>query len=65
MNIDANIAVHLSIGPKVNGQRNFIGFIVFFTSIWLVTLGMLVISVQCCGKILSTLSKCVTTLKKS
>jgi len=30
MGSDANIAVHLSLGPKVNGQQNLTGFIEFF-----------------------------------
>jgi len=34
MNIDANIAAHLSVGPNVNGQQNLTGFVeFFFTSI--------------------------------
>jgi len=34
MNSDGNIAVHLSIGPKVSGQQNLTGFFFsFFTSI--------------------------------
>jgi len=34
-----------AIGPKVNGQQNLTGFVVFFTSIWWITVDMLVISV--------------------
>jgi len=30
MDSDANIAVHLSLGPKVNGQQNLTGFAEFF-----------------------------------
>jgi len=30
MNSDANIAAHLSIGPKDNGQQNLTGFLEFF-----------------------------------
>jgi len=30
MNSGANIAAHLSIGPKVNGQQNLTGFFCFF-----------------------------------
>jgi len=26
MNSDANVPAHLSVGPKVNGQRNLTGF---------------------------------------
>jgi len=38
MNIDANIAAHLSVGPNVNGQQNLTGFVeFFFTSIWWIT----------------------------
>jgi len=45
MDSDANIAAHLSIGPKVNGQQNT-GFVEFFlTSFWWITVDMLVISV--------------------
>jgi len=29
MNGDANIAMHLSIGPNVNGHQNLIGFVWF------------------------------------
>jgi len=46
MNSDANIVAHLTIGPKVNGQQNLTGFVeFFFTSIWRITVDMLVISV--------------------
>jgi len=30
MDSDANIAVHLSLGPKVNGQQNLTCFAEFF-----------------------------------
>jgi len=30
MNNDANIAAHLSVISKVNGQQNFTGFVEFF-----------------------------------
>jgi len=30
MDNDANIAVHLSLGPKVNGQQNLTDFAEFF-----------------------------------
>jgi len=30
MNSDANIAVHLSVEPKVNGQQNLTNFVEFF-----------------------------------
>jgi len=45
MNSDANIAAYLYIGPKFDGHQNFTGFVVFFTSIWWITVDMLVISV--------------------
>jgi len=45
MDSDANIAVLLSLGPKVNGQQNLTGFDEFFTSFWWITVDMLVISV--------------------
>ena len=45
MNSDANIVVHLCIGPKVNGQQNLTGFIEFFNSMWWIMVDMLVISV--------------------
>jgi len=46
MNSDANIAIHLSLGPNVNGQQNLTGFAEFFTSFWWITFDMLVISVE-------------------
>jgi len=33
MNSDPNIAAHLSIRPKVNGQQNLTVFVDFFTGI--------------------------------
>jgi len=46
MDSDANIAVHLSLGPKVNGQQNPTSFAeFFFTSFGWITVDMLVISV--------------------
>jgi len=46
MNSDANIAAHLSIGPKVNCQQNLIGSVeLFFTCIWWITVAMPVITV--------------------
>jgi len=46
MNKDTNIAMHLSIGPTVNGQQNLTGFAEFFTSIWwTISVDMLVISI--------------------
>jgi len=29
MNIDTNIAGHVSVGPNVNGQQNLTGFVEF------------------------------------
>jgi len=52
MSSDINIAAHLSIGPKVNGHQNLTGFVkFFFTSIWWITVDMLVIIVveRCFG----------------
>jgi len=31
MNNDVNLPVHLSIGPKINGEQNHSGFVEFFT----------------------------------
>jgi len=45
MDSDANIAAHLSIEPKVNDKQNLTGFVDFFTSIWWITVDMLVTSV--------------------
>jgi len=33
MNSGANIAAHLSIGFKVNGQQNLTGFVEFFLAV--------------------------------
>jgi len=44
MKSDANIAAHLSIGPKLSGHQH-LRFRCFFTSIWWITVDMLVISV--------------------
>jgi len=33
MNSDVDIAVHLSVGSKVNGQQNLTGFVKYFTNI--------------------------------
>ena len=44
MNSAANIAAHVSIGPKVNCQQNLTGSVeLLFTSIWWITVAMLVI----------------------
>jgi len=45
MDSEANMAAHLSIGPKLNGQQNLTGFVEIFTSIWWIAVDMLVISV--------------------
>jgi len=46
MNSDTDIPAHLSVGLKVNGQQNPTGFVeFFFSSIWRITVDMLVISV--------------------
>jgi len=46
MNNDANIAAHLSIGPNVNGQQNFTGFVeIFYQCLWMIFNDMLVISI--------------------
>ena len=52
MNSDANIAAHLSIKRKVNGQQSLTGFAEFFYQ-YLVDHGWHA-SYQCCGKVLST-----------
>ena len=52
MNSAANIAAHLSIGPKVNGQQNLTGFVEFFYQ-YLVDHGWHA-SYMCWGKVLST-----------
>jgi len=53
MGSDANIAIHLSLGPKVNDQQNLTSFAeFFFTSIWWITVDMLVISlVEMCFRL--------------
>jgi len=33
MDSDANIAVHLFIGPKINGQQNLTCFVEFFLQV--------------------------------
>jgi len=45
MSSDADIAAHLPIGPNVNHQQNLTSFVEFFSSIWWITVDMLVISV--------------------
>jgi len=52
MDSDANITVHLSLGPKVNGQQNLTGFAEFFYQ-FLVNHGWHA-SYQCYGNVLST-----------
>jgi len=49
MNSDANIAVRLPTGPKVNGQQNLTGFVEFFFQQYLVDHGRNA-SYQCCRK---------------
>jgi len=56
MNSDANIAVHLFIGPNVNDQQNLSSFVEFFLPVaylvdhrWNASYHY-----QCCGKVLST-----------
>ena len=44
MNSDADIAAHLSLAPKGNDQENLPGFVDFFSSVWWITVDMLVIS---------------------
>jgi len=47
MNSDANIATHPCIGPKVNVQQNFTGFVEYFYQYPLmISIDMLIISVM-------------------
>jgi len=64
MNSDANIAAHLSIGPKVNGQqKTSLVSLSFFSSIWWITVDMLVINVvERCFRLGL---KCLIPLKKN
>ena len=55
----------LSVGPKVNGQQNLTGFVDFFTRIWWIMVDMLVIGIQCCGKVLSTWIKVAHSSEKN
>jgi len=53
MNSDANIAAHLSTGPKVNGQQNVTGFFSVFLPVSIDDLCSHA-SYQRCGKVLLT-----------
>jgi len=63
MNSDANVAAHLSIRPKVNGQLNLAGFMEFFNQ-YPVHCGWHA-NYQCCGKVLSTWIEVLYASEKS
>jgi len=62
MNSNTNIDAHLSIGPNVNCQKTSLVSLSFFTSIWWITVDMLVINVVYFGlgsKYLNLLKKLI------